>query len=147
MAISDLLHQITWSVRLDQLGSWSRKLKGMSQLDLHILKMIAEQPDIILKDICNTLHIPSSTLTSAVNRLEDRGLLNRVISRRDRRSYGLQLTDKGWNIKREHDRVDRLIAEKVFEALADEQEAQKLVQLLDKVSNSFNQRSYSEKSE
>lgn len=139
-AISDLLHRITWNVRLDQLGTWSAKLKGMTQLDLHILKMIAERPNIILKDICDRLHIPNSTLTSAINRLEERGLLKRLISQRDRRSYGLELTDKGWTIKREHDRVDRLIAEQVFAALEDESEAQTLVRLLEKVSHSFEKR-------
>ena len=135
--ISDLLHQITWGIRLDQLGTWSKKLRGMAQLDLHILKLIAEQPDIILKDICDELHIPNSTLTSAINRLEERGLLNRVISRRDRRSYGLELTDKGWEIKAEHDRVDQTIAQKVIDALDDADEVDSLIALLGKIAQGF----------
>ncbi len=136
-AMSDLLHQITWGIRLDQLGTWSKALRGMAQLDLHILKLIAERPDIILKEICYELHIPSSTLTSAINRLEERELLNRVISRRDRRSYGLELTTKGWEIKQEHDRVDRMIASKVIGALEDNEEVTTLVNLLSKVVQHF----------
>lgn len=135
--ISDLLHQITWSIRLDQLGDWSKKLRGMAQLDLHILKLIAEQPDIILKDIRDELHIPNSTLTSAINRLEERGLLNRVISRRDRRSYGLELTKKGWGIKAEHDRVDQTIAQKVVDTLDDDDEVESLIALLGKIAQGF----------
>ena len=135
--MSDLLHQITWGIRLDQLGTWSKALRGMAQLDLHILKLIAERPDIILKEICHELHIPSSTLTSAINRLEERGLLNRVISHRDRRSYGLALTAKGWEIKKEHDRVDRMIASKVIGALEDHEEVTTLVNLLSKIVQHF----------
>ncbi|MBI5931097.1 MAG: MarR family transcriptional regulator [Chloroflexi bacterium] len=135
--VSNLLHQMTWGIRLDQLGTWSKALRGMAQLDLHILKLIAERPDIILKEICEELHIPSSTLTSAINRLEERGLLNRVISRRDRRSYGLELTDKGWAIKAEHDRVDQMIAAKVIQALDNEAEVATLVNLLIKIVQHF----------
>ncbi|MCQ3928834.1 MAG: MarR family transcriptional regulator [Chloroflexi bacterium] len=135
--ISDLLHQITWGIRLDQLGTWSKALRGMAQLDLHILKLIAERPDIILKEICSELHIPNSTLTSAINRLEERGLLNRVISHRDRRSYGLALTTKGWEIKAEHDRVDQMIATKVIQALEGDEEVTTLTTLLNKIVQRF----------
>ena len=136
-SISSLLHQITWRIRLDQLGTWSSKLRGMAQLDLHILKLIAERPDIILKDICVELKIPNSTLTSAINRLEERGLLNRVIRRRDRRSYGLELTDKGWTIKAEHDRVDQIIAGKVMDTLDGDEEVDLLITLLGKIAKGF----------
>ena len=138
-AISTLLHQITWNIRLDQLGTWSPRLQGMIQLDLHILKLIAERPNIILKDIADELQIPSSTLTSAINRLEKRGLLNRVISPRDRRSYGLKLTPKGKDIKAEHDRVDYMIAQKVRDGLTGDDEAQTLIALLDKICQLFEQ--------
>ncbi len=135
--ISDLLHQITWNVRLDELGTWSGMLKGMLQQDLHILGLIAENPDIILKEISDELRIPSSTLTSAINRLEKRGLLKRVISERDRRSYGLKLTSKGQSIDQEHKRIDRMIAQKVFDVLSDETETQSLIALLRKISQTF----------
>ena len=135
--ISDLLHQLTWNIRLDELGTWSDMLKGMLQRDLHILGLIAEKPDIILKEILDELHIPSSTLTSAINRMERRGLLKRIISQRDRRSYGLELTTKGAAIYQEHKRIDRMIAQKVFDALQDEQETQTLITLLEKISHTF----------
>lgn len=135
--ICDLLHQMTWNIRLDQLGTWTRKLKGMIQLDLHILKLIAERPDIILKEICDELDIPNSTLTSAINRLEKRGLLKRTISQRDRRSYGLEMTQKGWEIHEQHESVDRWIAQKVRDALGNEEEVQTFISLLEKVSHNF----------
>ena len=133
----DSLHQLFWRLRLDQLGEWSPMLKGMVQLELHILKLIGEKPDIILKEITTALEIPSSTLTSAINRLEKRGLLRRVISKRDRRSYGLELTEKGSVLKREHDRVDRMLVKKVLEALEDDQQARSFIDMLVKVNEKF----------
>ena len=132
-ATSTALHRLFWSLRLDQLGTWSTILNNLAQLDLHILKLIAEQPNIILKEICEVLNIPSSTLTSAINRLEKKGLLQRIISKRDRRSYELELTEKGWTVKQEHDRVDRLITNKMLDCFEDEQELTTFVELLGQV--------------
>lgn len=136
-AATDALHDMVWRIRLDQLGAWSESLKGIAQLDLHILKLIAERPNIILKEICQELRIPNSTLTSAINRLEKRGLLRRLISQRDRRSYELELTDKGLEIKQEHDRIDRMITLRALAALADSTEAQIMIDLLNKVCSAF----------
>ena len=129
---TDSLHQLFWTLRIDQLGTWSKTLEGMAQIDLHILKLIAAHPNIILKEICAALNIPSSTLTSAINRLEERGLLRRVVSKRDRRSYELELTDQGWKIEKEHERVDRKITEKILKAFDDEHEARTFIELLAK---------------
>jgi DNA-binding MarR family transcriptional regulator len=127
------LHRLTWGLRLDQLGTWSPRLRGMVQIDLHILKMIAERPQALLKDIGSELHLPPSTLTSAINRLEKRGLLERHVHPHDRRSYDLQLTPKGWEIKEEHDQVDRQITQRLLDTLDDEHERQQFVSLLVKV--------------
>lgn len=131
---TNALHLLNWNLRLDQLGSWSPTLKGMAQLDLHVLKLIAERPGILLKDICGELHIPPSTLTSALNRLEKRNLLQRQIHPTDRRSFQLEITPRGWEIKREHDHIDRLITVRVLETLDNEQETRLFIKLLTKVS-------------
>ena len=72
-------------------------------------------------------------MTSAVDRLEKRHLLRRTISQRDRRSYGLELTEKGWRIRKEHGRIDQIVAETVLEALSDDQERETLTRLLAKI--------------
>jgi len=131
--VTELIHQIRFNLRVDRLESWSDALEGLSLLDLHILKLTAEKPDIILKDIRETLDIPHSTLTSAINRLEQQDLLKRVINQRDLRSFGLELTQKGCAIREEHDRMDHLIGKMVLETLADETERETLIQLLSKI--------------
>lgn len=131
--VTELIHQIRFGLRIDRLGTWSKALDGIRLLDLHILKLAAEQPDIILKEIRQSLAIPHSTLTSAIDRLEKRGLLQRTICQRDRRSYGLDLSQEGWQIRAEHDRIDQKIAEMVLDSLSDDQERETLIQLLAKI--------------
>jgi DNA-binding MarR family transcriptional regulator len=131
--IADLIHQIRFGLRLDRLGTWSEKLEGIRMLDLHILKLAAERPNIILKEIRHELAIPHSTLTSAINRLKKRGAIRRVISERDSRSFELELTQLGWQLREEHDRVGRMIAAIILDALSDENEKDMLIKLFSKI--------------
>jgi DNA-binding MarR family transcriptional regulator len=86
-------------------------------------------------DIRKALDIPHSTLTSAINRLEKRGFLKRVITQQDRRSYSLRLTKKGEQVQTEHHRVDIMLADKLLEALDTNKERVQLIRLLAKISN------------
>ena len=128
------LHMFLKALKLTHLEDWSDKLKGIGMTDLGILHHVAHNPDVILGDIKTALNIPHSTLTSAVNRLERRGLVRRVISARDRRSFGLVLTESGHVMQREHSRVDRMITGLVLESLDSEEERRTLIGLLEKVS-------------
>ena len=84
----------------------SDKLRSLTFVDLHIISAASKNPDLILKDIKDCLHIPQSTLSSSVSKLEKMGLIRRVINRRDLRSYSVELTDDGKDIMREHERID-----------------------------------------
>jgi len=139
LAITEIIHQVRFGLRIDRLGSWSKNLEGIQLLDLHILKLVEQRPEIILKEIRQELYIPHSTLTSAINRLGERDLIERVISQRDLRSFGLILTKNGCLIRKEHDRIDRLIAAKVLEALDTEEERQVLTGLLEKINKALSE--------
>ena len=129
------LHMFLKALKLTHLEDWSDKLKGIVMTDLGILHHVAQNPDGILSDIKEALEIPHSTLTSAVNRLEERGLVRRVISARDRRSFGLVLTESGQAMQREHSRVDRMITGLVLEALDSGKERRTFIGLLEKISS------------
>ena len=132
-SLNRAMHDLFFALRVDRLGSLSAVLKGIPPMDLHILKMVQERADLLLGQIRAELRLPQSTLTSAVNRLEKRGLVRRVISPRDRRSYGLALTPKGRKIQAEHDRVDLLLARSMLEALDDDAERRTLIALMEKI--------------
>ena len=135
--INHALHRFLRAAKVGRLESWSRLLAGISFLDLGILRMAAERSDVILKEIREKLSVPQSTLTSAVDRLEERKLLRRVISPRDRRSYGLELTREGWRIDEEHKRIDRLSAELIVEALGKGRDVRRFLEMLSKICRRF----------
>jgi ubiquinone/menaquinone biosynthesis C-methylase UbiE len=85
-----------------------------------------EKPDVILGEIVSILNIPKSTLTNAVDRLEKRNYINRIISKRDRRSYGLELTEEGHLAQKEHLDFEYTVYGRILNAL-DTDEENKLV--------------------
>jgi DNA-binding MarR family transcriptional regulator len=130
--IENLVHTILLRLGFTRLDLWSDKLEGLSFIDLHLMKIVEREPTLVLGEIRDILNLPNSTMTSTVNRLEEKGLLRRVISQRDRRSYQLELTEEGWKIQREHDRIDSAIATLILQTMDTDEERALLIQLLSK---------------
>lgn len=123
-------------MRSDRFQTWSGRFEGLNKMDLHILLLVQESPDIVLGEIRERLGVPNSTLTGVIDRLENQGIVERTISKRDRRSYGLKLTSKGKEVRREHDRVLYVIAASMLAPLNDD-ERKTFVALLSKVADNM----------
>ena len=102
--LNEAVHKIWFDMM--QTNLFSDKLRNLTFLDLHIISTAHKNPDLILKDIKDRLHIPHSTLSSSVSKLEKMGLVKRVINRRDLRSYSIELTAEGKEVMKEHERID-----------------------------------------
>ena len=137
VVVSELINLVRFSLRVDRMGTWSEKLEGIRLVDLHILKIADENPKILLGEIRNQLIIPHSTLTSAIDRLEKKNLIYRVISQKDKRSFELKLTNEGLFIREENKRVDMLIGSMVLEALDTEKEIISLIKILEIILEKF----------
>jgi len=59
--------------------------------------------------------------------------VRRVMTQRDRRSYGLELTDEGKAFQRRHDRADDELARRVLSVLRNEGERQQFIELLERI--------------
>jgi DNA-binding MarR family transcriptional regulator len=105
-------------------------------MELHILLLVQVRPDIVLGEIREKLDVPNSTLTSVIDRMEKHGLVKRIISPGDRRSYGLEMTGKGKEIRREHDRILLMLATKMLATL-DKEERKTFIRLLSKVADNI----------
>jgi DNA-binding MarR family transcriptional regulator len=68
---------------------------GISQAEAHVLSCLSESGACSIGDVHHSFGHRRSTLTSILNRLEDRGLIEREIHPDDRRSYLLRLTREG----------------------------------------------------
>ena len=68
---------------------------AISQAEAHVLSFLSARGPCSIADVHHSFGHRRSTLTSILNRLEDRGLIAREIHPDDRRSYLLRLTREG----------------------------------------------------
>lgn len=129
-------HRIVLILQKTSQELWKDKLEGLSSIEVSILSIIEKRPDVILKDIIEILGIPGSTLTNAIDRLEKRGLITRVISKRDRRSFGLELTEDGHLAQNEHKKGEEILWKKIFSSF-DTTERKELIRLLGKLADNL----------
>lgn len=128
--LDKVYHDLVFSMQKASAELWKDKLQGISTIEISILSIIEKNPDIILKEITQILCIPASTLTSAIDRLKKRGLLTRIISQRDRRSFGLSLTADGKLAQQEHLQSEAILWQKILSAYDTSKERSQLIQLL-----------------
>lgn len=137
--IDSVWHELIFSMQRTNEELWKDKLSGISTIEISILSILERKPDVILKEIADDLLIPGSTLTSAVERLEKRGLLKRVISEKDRRSFGLSLTTEGKLVQEEHRKSEKLLWEKILGAYETFEDRREFVRLLHLLADHLNQ--------
>lgn len=101
-SLSDVYHELIFVHHQNKDKYFSNKFKGITSIEVSILEIVDKYPDIILREILEILRIPNSTLINAINRLEKKKLIRRVINNRDRRSFGLELTESSIEVQKEH---------------------------------------------
>lgn len=80
---------------------YSRKLNketGLTSPQVIVLQEIAAHDGLMVKDIAQHINLSSATVTSILDRLENRQLVVRERSSKDKRKVELHLTDQGINI-------------------------------------------------
>lgn len=137
--IDQVWHKLIFSMQRNSEEFWKEKLSGISTIEISILSIMEKRPNVILKEIVEILGIPGSTLTSAIDRLEKRGLLYRVISEKDRRSFCLSLTTEGRLVQEEHKSSERLLWKKILGAYDTSVDRLELIRLLHLLSDHMNQ--------
>jgi len=138
-SLDKVWHKLLLSLQRTSENLWKDRLAGISTVEISILSIIEKKPDIILKEINEILGIPGSTLTSAIDRLEKRRLLRRVISTRDRRSFGLELTENGKLTQVEHRKSEEILWEKVLNSYSTNGERSELIRMLQILADSLNE--------
>ena len=68
---------------------------GITPPQFGTLLLIEANPDVSQSAVAEALRFDRSTLVQIIDRLEERGLVNRHVSPQDRRSYALRLTPEG----------------------------------------------------
>jgi len=112
----------------------------MNTTELAIIRIISEKEDVIIKDIIEVLNLAKSTLTSIIDRLEKRNLIVRTISKRDRRSYRLELTEHGKMVQDDHIKFEEEVYGKIITALDTYEEREEFLKLIRKIGENISYR-------
>jgi len=110
----------------------TEELKDSTVLDVNILRLLFNSPDIAPKEIVAKLSIPNSTLTNAINRLEKKGMIKRKLNSNDLRSLQLLLTVKGKQAILSHHAEERTLIGNMFDILSKE-EIMSLINIFEKL--------------
>jgi DNA-binding MarR family transcriptional regulator len=93
------------------------RIKSLSKIEISVLSLLCENPQIIMSNISEQLQVSKSTMTGIVDKLEALGFLQRVINKRDRRSYALEVTDEGKLAQKEHLKLEKETYLQLIEAM------------------------------
>lgn len=128
---------IGYHVRLAQIAIFSHFERALEALDLSpglfaLLVIIDANPGLRQSRLAEAAKLDRSTLVPALDKLEDRGLVERRADLEDRRSNGLFLTPDG---RRLLGRAERAVRdhETAIAAALDAEERARLIHLLDRL--------------
>ena len=93
---------------------------GVDQAEAHVLAYLSEKGDATVTDIHRMFGHKRSTLTSVLDRLQAKQLVERIVNEADRRSFIIRLTANGRvisrNVQNYMRRVEREIEAQLTEA-------------------------------
>lgn len=129
-----LLHKIIDIIHYK--NEYQLETSGISPHEMYVLERIYLHSNMLSKDISNKYNIPPSTLTGILDRLENKKLIERLRTNKDRRSIELKATENGKSAVEKHITEDQIFASNLFGSLEPQKKEQLktlLQELLEKV--------------
>ena len=137
-AIDKAFHQIWFAIMFNRPDYQSEDVQKLSFIEMHLIGIAYNNPDMILKEIRERLRIPQTTLSSIIAKLEKLKILCRIINPRDMRSFSLEVTDLGRQIRNTHKEHDYKQAKEMLLAL-EENERDEFIRMFQKAANNMSQ--------
>ena len=130
-----LVHEILKHYKEYQAGMSAIYPQGITSNELTIIQFVHLNPDIVIKEVSESLSIPGSTLTSVIDRLEQKNLITRTVSKKNRRSFGLKLTEEGIKLNAEHEKAERQVWYGILSKLDNDKDREMLIKLIATIVN------------
>ncbi len=89
----------------EKLTTWEDgvvKGSGLTTAQNHAIEIVGHEGAIKMRKLADKLGVTTGTLTVSIDRLEKKALLRRVPHKSDRRSYLIELTEKGQKLFKMH---------------------------------------------
>lgn len=118
--LMERIHRISHRLTnlLDQFEQRSSgSIKDLSKIEISVIVRLYKNPQIIMRDLSEDLHISKSSMTGIVDHLEEFGYLRRVTNRSDRRSYALEITEAGKLAQLQHEECEEKAILQFIEAM------------------------------
>lgn len=105
-----------------------KNFRDISMTETHVLEAVRKCDPPTMGTIATKLQITPGTLTSSVNKLIDKGYVNRHRSQVDRRIVTLSLTEKGESVFQLHEEFHRDLVEAAVADLENREDLKKALQ-------------------
>jgi DNA-binding MarR family transcriptional regulator len=125
-----LVHEILKHYKEYQTDVSALYPQGITSTELSIIKFVHSNPDNVIKEVSESLSIPGSTLTNAIDRLEQKELIIRAISKKNRRSFGLKITEEGAKLNAEHEKAERQVWYRILSKLDNDNDREQMIKLI-----------------
>ena len=133
--ITELVSRLSHS--LGEMEELSKEKFGFSELtitQMHYIEIISKLENPNVTELAGELKLSKPTVTVGVDRLIEKGYIEKVQSDGARRNSHLHLTEKGEKINQMHDYAHNRFAELISETMEAE-ELSKLEELLEKLTS------------
>ncbi|MFA0821517.1 MAG: MarR family winged helix-turn-helix transcriptional regulator [Methanomethylovorans sp.] len=117
-----LLHRIIDIIHYK--NEYQLQTSGIPSQEMYVLERIYLHSNILSKDISNKYNISPSTLTGILDRLENKKLIERLRTNKDRRSIELIATENGKAAVQKHVTEDQMFARNLFDSLVPQKKEQ-----------------------
>jgi DNA-binding MarR family transcriptional regulator len=105
-----------------------KNFRDISMTETHVLEAVRKCDPPTMGNVAAKLQITPSTLTSSVNKLINKGYVNRHRSESDRRIVTLSLTEKGDSVFQLHEEFHRDLVEAAVADLENREDLKKALQ-------------------
>jgi len=117
-----LIHKIIDIIQYK--NEYQLQTSGIPPQEMYVLERIYLHSNMLSKDISNKYNIPPSTLTGILDRLENKELIDRSRTNKDRRSIELKATENGKSAVEKHITEDQIFASNLFGSLESQKKEQ-----------------------
>ncbi len=109
----------------EKLSSWEDAVvrdTGLTTAQAHTIEIVGHSGPIKMKDLAHKIGVTTGTLTVAVDKLENKNLLERKPCETDRRAYLIELTEAGRAYFKQHHNFHIKMTQEIVAELTDEEQ-------------------------
>lgn len=109
------------------------------QVESHVIQMIGKNPSITITMLANAMNKTPSACSQMVKKLKQKNWVKQVRNKNNNCEYNLELTQHGWIVFENHEKLDQACADRNFRNLKNftDEQLQTYIDIQEHINNSF----------